>query len=74
MVNAVQKEGFVAMTQVTVTVNPLIFHQNYHLNHFFPKTAQRTLGALRVSNQKIRHTIHMSLVQPVTVDPVYDPA
>ena len=74
MVNAVQKEGFVAMTQVTVTVNPLISHQNYHLNHFFPKTAQRTLGALRVSNQKIRHTIHMSLVQPVTVDPVYDPA
>ena len=70
MVNAVQKEGFVAMTQVTVTVNPLISHQNYHLNHFFPKTAQRTLGA-----PKIRHTIHMSLVHPVTVKiHVHDPA
>ena len=49
MVNAVQKEGFVATTRVTVIVIPLINQGNFHLNHFFPKTAQRTLGAPRVS-------------------------
>ena len=49
VVNAVQKEGFVAMTQVIVTVKPLVYQQNYHSNPFFPKTAQRTLGAPRVS-------------------------
>ena len=73
MVNAVQKEGFVATTQVIVTEIPLINQQNYHLNPFFPKTAQRTLGAPRVSIQKIRHTIHMSLIHPVTIH-VHNPA